>query len=108
MKALLIEIKELLSHINTYVIGVGIGLVAKVSYDVYMKRTLTLMQWFAVISLSVFCGYITSAYCISCGRTELAQVLVPLATLFGEKVIMYIMENYKQILGGIIAIFKRK
>lgn len=108
MKTIWIEARELLNHTSTYVIGVGVGLVAKISYDIYMKRTLSFMQWCAVISLSVFCGYITSAYCISSGHADLSQVLVPLATLFGEKVIVYFMENYKQILGGIVAVFKRK
>ena len=108
MKTIWIEAKELLHHSHTYIIGIGVGLIAKLSYDIYMKRTLTFIQWCAVVALSVFCGYITSTYCMSSGRAELSQVLVPLATLFGEKVIVYFMENYKQILGGIIAIFKRK
>ena len=45
---------------------------------------------------------------IESGRTDLSQVIVPLATLFGEKVVVYIMENYKTILGGIVAIFRKK
>ena len=108
MKAIFIELKEMLSHVNTYVIGVGVGLVAKISYDLYMKRTLTFLQWCAVISLSVCCGYVTSAYCMSSGHQDLAQVLVPLATLFGEKVVVYFMENYKTIFGVILSMFKRK
>lgn len=108
MRAIFFELRELLGHVNTYVIGVGVGLVAKLSYDIYMKRTLTFVQWCAVISISVFCGYITSAYCTSVGRVELGQVLVPLATLFGEKVVVYLMENHKYIFGVLLSFFKRK
>ena len=108
MKTVLIELRDALSHLNTYVIGIGVGLVAKISYDLYMKRTLSFVQWCAVVSLSVFCGYITGMWCIESGRTDLSQVIVPLATLFGEKVVVYIMENYKTILGGIVAIFRKK
>jgi hypothetical protein len=108
MKAFWIEIGELLNNTHTYVVGIGVGLLGKLSYDIYMKRTLSLLQWFAVIALSVFCGYLTSQYCTSCGHTDLAQVLVPLATLFGEKLIQYVMENHKTILNNVLSMFKRK
>jgi hypothetical protein len=73
-----------------------------------MKRTLSFIQWVAVIALSVFCGYLTSQYCLRSGRSDLSQILVPLATLFGEKLIQYVMENHKTILNSVLSIFKRK
>ena len=108
MKELWTEIGELFHHSHTYVVGIGVGLLAKISYDIYMKRTLSFIQWVAVIALSVFCGYLTSQYCLSTGHTDLSQILVPLATLFGEKLIQYFMENHKTILNNVLSMFKRK
>jgi hypothetical protein len=108
MKGLLTEIGELFHHTHTYVVGIGVGLLAKISYDIYMKRTLSFIQWVAVIALSVFCGYLTSQYCMSSGHGDLSQILVPLATLFGEKMIQYVMENHKTILNNLLSMFKRK
>lgn len=108
MEGLFHAMREYLHDAHTYVVSIGVGLIAKISYDLYMKRTLSFIQWVAVIALSVVCGYLTSAYCISYGKHELSQILVPLATLFGEKVVQYVMENYKTILGNIVGLFKRK
>jgi hypothetical protein len=108
MKELWTEIGELLHHSHTYVVGIGVGLLAKISYDIYMKRTLSFIQWVAVIALSVFCGYLTSQYCLSSGHTDLSQFLVPLATLFGEKLIQYVMEHHKTILNNLLSLLKRK
>lgn len=108
MEGLLNDIREYLHDVHTYLVSIGVGLIAKISYDLYMKRTLSFIQWVAVIALSVVCGYLTSAYCNASGRQELSQILVPLATLFGEKVVQYVMENYKAILGTFVGLFKRK
>lgn len=101
-------LSELLTHVNTYLISIGIGLLAKISYDLYMKRTLSFIQWTAVIAISVFCGYVTSAYCQNYGMHDASQILVPLATLFGEKLIQYVMENHKTLLNNLLSMFKRK
>jgi hypothetical protein len=108
MKDLLHYFGELLTHVNTYLISIGVGLLAKISYDLYMKRTLSFIQWTAVIAISVFCGYLTSTYCMTYGMSEASQILVPLATLFGEKLIQYVMENHKTILNNLVSMFKRK
>jgi hypothetical protein len=108
MKDLVQYLGELFTHVNTYLLSIGVGLLAKISYDLYMKRTLSLIQWTAVIGISVFCGYLTSTYCLNYGLNEASQILVPLATLFGEKVIQYAMENHKTILNNLISMFKRK
>lgn len=108
MKDLLQYLNELFTHVNTYIISIGVGLLAKISYDLYMKRTLSLIQWVAVIAISVFCGYLTGTYCHTYNMHDASQILVPLATLFGEKLIQYVMENHKTILNNLISMFKRK
>lgn len=101
-------VKDFFTTTETYFIGICVGLLAKLSYELYMKRTLSIIQWLAVIAISIFCGYITSSYLLASGHDDMAQYLVPLATLFGEKVVVYFMENYKSILGGLLSIVKRK
>jgi len=102
------EIRQIFNETSTYLVGTGVGLLAKISYDIYMKRTLSLLQWVAVIAISVFSGYLCSVWCMSGGHTELSQVLVPLATLFGEKVVQYLMENHKTILNNLVNLLKKK
>jgi hypothetical protein len=45
---------------------------------------------------------------LSSGHTDLSQILVPLATLFGEKLIQYVMEHHKTLLNNVLSMFKRK
>ena len=95
---------EFLSDSYHWLVGIFVGLVGKISYDIAMKRTLNFLQWLAVIALSVMVGYLTARFCEWKGWASSADFLVPLMTLFGEKIIVYLMTNYKPILD---AIFKR-
>lgn len=88
----------LFGKFSTYILGIAIGLLGKMSYEIYMRRTMNFIQWTAVIGMSVFTGYITSVYCNSQGLTTQAQFIVPLATLMGEKLFIYLIENHKNIL----------
>ena len=42
-----------LSDLNNWVFGIFIGVLGKISYELYMKRTITVIQWIAVIGLSI-------------------------------------------------------
>jgi hypothetical protein len=88
----------LFGKFSTYILGIAIGLLGKMSYEIYMRRTMNFIQWTAVIGMSVFTGYITSVYCNSQGLNTQAQFIVPLATLMGEKLFIYLIENHKNIL----------
>jgi hypothetical protein len=93
---------------DAILLGVMIGLVGKLSYEIYIKRVLSMFQWIAVIGMSVFSGYLTSLVCISYGLTTQTQILVPLGTLLGEKVFIYIMANYKRIFNAIFQLSGKK
>ncbi len=58
---------EFFSDLNNWVFGVLIGVMGKISYELYMKRTITVIQWIAVVGLSIFSGYLTSVYCANNG-----------------------------------------
>jgi hypothetical protein len=88
----------LFGKFSTYIFGIAIGLLGKISFELYMKRTMNFFQWTAIIGMSVFTGYVTSVYCNSQGLVTQAQFIVPLATLMGEKFFIYLIENHKQIL----------
>lgn len=81
-----------------WIAGVFIGLLGKISYDVAMKRTMNFLEWLSVLFLSVLVGYLTALFCQWKGWNDQANFLVPLMTLFGEKIIVYFMTNYKSIL----------
>lgn len=97
-----------LGDLSTWVIGVTIGLLGKISYEMYINRTLSLLQWIAVIGMSIITGYITGVVCHEYHLTNEAHYLVPAGTLLGEKTFMYIIGNYKSILDYVFSIIKRK
>lgn len=99
---------DFLSNVQNWVFGIVLGTMGKISYMLYMKRTLTVIQWVAVIGLSVFSGYMTSIYCENNGFSVEASWTVPMATLMGEKLFIYIMANYKRIFTGILSFFMPK
>jgi hypothetical protein len=101
-------VAEFFSDLNNWVFGVLIGVMGKISYELYMKRTITVFQWIAVIGLSIFSGYLTSVYCDNAGLQKEASWAVPVATLMGEKVFIYVMANYKKIISGVLSFFMPK
>jgi hypothetical protein len=96
---------EIVSDSASWLMGIIIGILGKISYEIYMKRALSVIQWVAVIGLSVFCGYETAIYCQLNGHASESTWAVPMATLMGEKIFIYIMTNYKRILTGILSFF---
>ena len=108
MKQITLHLLDLLSESWTWIIGIAVGLIGKISYEIYMKRTLTILQWLAVIGMSIVSGYLTSIYCMNHGWHTESQFLVPIATLLGEKLFIYLIENHKRILNSILIPFTKK
>lgn len=84
------------------------GVVAKISFDVLSGRKLSFIQWCAVIGISVFGGYMMGTWCDSNGWEKQGRWLVPMATLFSEKLFIYIMDNYERIGDHILLFFTKK
>lgn len=86
-----------------------IGIVGKLSHDLSRKRGLTLYQWLGVIGVSAFVGYVVCVWCIGNGLQQQAAFIVPIATLLGEKIMIYVTDNFKNIATRVIdAIFRKK
>jgi len=101
-------LSDIISDVNSWVMGIIIGVLGKISYEIYMKRALTVLQWIAVIGLSIFCGYQTAIYCQLNGHETESTWAVPMATLMGEKIFIYVMSNYRKIFTGILSFFMHK
>lgn len=99
---------EIISDVNSWAMGIIIGVLGKISYEIYMKRALTVMQWIAVVGLSIFAGYQTAIYCQTNGYESQSSWAVPMATLMGEKIFIYVMSNYKRFLTGMLSFFMPK
>lgn len=92
----------------TSAISVLIGVIGKICYELAVKRKLTFMQWIGVAGMSVFVGYVTSVWCANYEMGKAGYVIIPVSTLLGERILIYITSNYKEIFTGIINVFVKK
>jgi hypothetical protein len=106
---LLTEIGAFFSKSAAWILSIGVGVIAKVSTELLLKRKLSMMQWIGIMGVSIFGGYMMATWCHSHGWVTEGNYLVPLATLFSEKVMIYITTNYRAIIDRIVdAFFKKK
>lgn len=102
------ELIEFVTRAWAYIGSVMVGVIAKISTEVLMKRKLSFMQWLAIVGVSVFFGYLSAVWCDNRGWEEQAKYIVPLATLMGEKIMIYLSANYRRIGDAILSIFTKK
>lgn len=102
------DVEVFIHKYGQFIIGTGLGVIAKLSYDIYMKRTLSILQWISIVGLSIFSGYLMSVYCVSKDMEKEAQYLVPIATLMGEKIVVYLFTHYKDIINAFIKVIQPK
>ncbi len=80
------ESANLISLIIKVGVGVITGLMAKYSYELTRGRKLSILAWLGITGLSIFSGYLTALICQYYHYDEASKILVPLGTLFGEKI----------------------
>lgn len=101
------EVKQFLMKIGVYACYIGIAVMAKIAAD---SRTVKLTKREIIIKvvLSVFIGVIAASICeASKDYKEYAKIIVPVATLLGESLVVWIMTNGKSIIIKILeSIFK--
>ena len=85
-----------------FIMSIMAGVLTKISYEMLMKRKLSLMQWIGIIGVSIFFGYLCSVYCLNNGLEKQSSWFVPICTLFGEKIMIYFTTHYKTIIDKII------
>ena len=105
---LLHEIGAFFGKSWAWILSIGVGVIAKLSTELLLKRKLSMMQWIGIMGISIFGGYLMAVWCTSHGWTTEGNYLVPLATLFSEKVTIYITTNYKIILSRLLDLFVSK
>lgn len=102
------EIVAFFAKWGTIVMSIGVGVLAKVSTELLLKRKLSMLQWLGIMGVSIFGGYLMGMWCHINGWQEQSYYLVPITTLFSEKITIYMMTNYKMILSRILDIFINK
>jgi len=90
------------------IVSICVGVIGKISYELVMKRKLTLIQWVAVVGISVFVGYISLVWCNSSGMQKQSYWIAPVATLLGERIMIYVMTNYRSFVQRFIDAFLTK
>lgn len=91
------EIAETLAKVLMAVGSIGMALIAKIAFD-SRNNALT---WKAIIVKSVmgiFAGFITTVYLIPRANIYLIGAVVPVATLLGESLMIWLMTNWKSVL----------
>lgn len=101
------EIMAFISKSGMWIVTIVSGVVAKISLDVINGRKMTAVQRLAVTGISFFGGYLTAIYCTSNGMDEQGKWMVPLATLFSETVIMWVVNNHKRIFFHLLSFFTK-
>lgn len=105
---LLSEFMTLLSKTWIWIVTIMGGIVAKISLDVLNGKQMTFIERVATIGISFFGGYLTAVYCESNNMSDQGKWMVPLATLFSETIIMWIVKNHKRIFFQILTVFTNK
>lgn len=104
----LAEAHALFSKLSTLIVGLIVGIIGKVSYDIAMRRKLTFLQWMGIVGMSIFVGYVTWLWCENAGFKEQMGYIIPVSTLLGEKILVYVTVNANIIFQKILSIFTKK
>lgn len=102
------DFMQWIASIYKWMLMIFIGIIGKLSHDLSRKRKLTLIEWFGVIGVSAFVGYVVCVWCIHNGMDKQAAFIVPIATLLGEKIMIYVTDNFKSIAARVIDAILRK
>lgn len=102
------EIGKFFVSIASYLSAVTIGLMGKIGLEAILRKRYSLTQWFGIVLISIFFGYIASVLCENYGWTDARHWLPSIATMFGQNIALYITANYQRILSQLLAIFVKK
>ena len=81
----------------TVIVAIAFGLFGKLSLDISMGRKLSFWSWLGIFGLSVFVGYMSSVICSYYHLDNASKIIVPIATLFGEKIVEFTMLKFGAI-----------
>lgn len=92
--------QEITQGLGKGLIWVGyitLGVMAKLAFDSRNER-LTKKQIVVKSVLSIFCGYLAAVVCENTHYSNWAKVIVPVSTLLGEGLVLYIMTNWRRFI----------
>lgn len=102
------EIAAFFSKSWTFIFTIMVGAIAKLSIDELSGKVRNRKQKWAVTFLSIFGGCVCGMYLISEGLIVKYFWTVPVATVFSETVVMWIIKNHKRIFFQILSVFTNK
>lgn len=90
------EITQGLPKLMIWLGYIGIGIIGKLAFESRANR-LTKRQIIVKTSLSIFAGVLAAIVCENLGYEKWGKIIVPVVTLIGEGLVVYIMTNWRKI-----------
>lgn len=91
------------------IITACLAIIGKVSNEILMKRKVSWITWIAIIGVSLFWAWMAGLFCAYMEYGYIStSLVVGVATLMGEKINIYLVQNYKQIFDRILNFFTTK
>lgn len=102
------EVAEFLAKNVGLIISILMGTAVKIAIDSRSKK-LSKKDIAIKVVLSFFVGYLTAVYLESHNMEDKVKFVVPIATLIGESLVIWFMQNSKKIIEAIVySYFPRK
>jgi hypothetical protein len=95
------EVVEFFVRFGSWIMGIIIGVSVKLAFE-SKRRKLTMKEKVIKTIISIFAGYIAGVYWDYKGWEESMKLAVPIATIIGESVVEFIMENSKTIMKAFV------
>jgi hypothetical protein len=103
------EINQFFAKFGAAIMSAFVAVVAKISNEILMRRKLSWFAWIAIVCVSLFWAWMAGMYCVWMNYSPFASsMIVGLSTLLGEKINIYLAQNYKLIFERIIYVFTSK
>lgn len=87
-----------------WLIYIFLGVVAKFSYDLSMRKKINFWQAMGSTGLSVVAGIVVAHFCMSNGYDKYGYLLVIFVTLLSDKIATFVITNWKDILAYLLRI----
>lgn len=86
-----------------------LAIFGKISNEILMRRKLSWISWISLIGVSLFWAWMAGLFCAYMEYNYLGtSIIVGLATMLGEKINIYLAQNYRSIMERVISIFITK
>lgn len=98
----------LLSKLGSWSSILIIGLLGKISYHLMQGKKLAWYHWLGISGLSIFVGYLSMVWCDIYGMHDQSRIIGPIATFFGDKIIIIFVAKHKEIFNSILKVLLKK